>query len=51
MQIKRQWQAGNKQQVFEIMKLRRYWFIMFIATPFGPRNIGVTAFSKSRQER
>lgn len=29
------------------MKLKRYWFIVFPADRFGPRNFGVTAYSKN----
>ncbi|MDN3659186.1 hypothetical protein QWZ08_26310 [Ferruginibacter paludis] len=28
------------------MKLRRYWFITFPENPYGPRNIGVSAYTK-----
>ena len=26
--------------------MKRYWFIVYPEDPFGPKNIGVTAFSK-----
>ena len=29
------------------MKLKRYWFVVFPSDRFGPRNFGVTAYSKS----
>lgn len=28
------------------MKLKRFWFITFPENPYGPKNIGVTAYSK-----
>jgi hypothetical protein len=28
------------------MRLRRYWFITFPENPYGPRNIGVSAYTK-----
>jgi hypothetical protein len=33
------------------MKLRRYWFIAFPSDRFGPRNFGVTAYSKYEGKR
>lgn len=33
------------------MKLKRYWFIVFPADRFGPRNFGVTAYSKSEGKK
>ena len=33
------------------MELKRYWFIVFPNDRFGPRNFGVTAYSKNEGKK